>query len=167
MPNVPPLFPGTPGLTAAQESYCTCEKSEVSACFHLLGEGKQKQIFSLLNVLFIQRNPSPEGLIYGSPMCPEHIPGDMVGNPGGACGPGCILAGTSGPTAEKGPKGKGEDGGSGSQSVGLGLQVDRMRRRDSYSYFCFAHVVLLPSISFYFLVWQTSTHSSKPSSNLP
>lgn len=68
--NVPPLFPGTAGLTAAQESYCTCEKSEVSACFHLLGEGKQKQIFLLLNVLFIQQNPSPEGLIYGSPMCP-------------------------------------------------------------------------------------------------
>lgn len=68
--NVPPLFPGTPGLTAAQESYCTCEKSEVSARFHLLGEGKQKQIFLLLNVLFIQQNPSPEGLIYGSPVCP-------------------------------------------------------------------------------------------------
>lgn len=63
-------FSWHPGLLAAQESYCTCEKSEVSACFHLLGEGKQKQILSLLNVLFIQQEPSPKGLIYGSPICP-------------------------------------------------------------------------------------------------
>lgn len=70
MPNVPPLFPGAPGPRAAQESYCTCEKGEVSACFHLLGEGKQKQIFSLLKVLFIRQNPSSEGLIYGLPVCP-------------------------------------------------------------------------------------------------
>lgn len=60
MRNVPALFPGTPGPTAAQESHSlSCERSEVSAGFHLL-EKENKNTSSLLNVLFIPQTLAPE-----------------------------------------------------------------------------------------------------------
>lgn len=169
MLNTPPLFPGTPGLTAAQESYCTCEKSEVSACFHLLG-GERKQTCSLLNVLFIRQNPSPEAFSYGLPMCPRVcLPGDIVrGSPEGPVALAASWQGLQALQQSGGPRGTERRWGFRILASGLtaGEQICE-REREGLPRVCFAHALLRPGMPFQFSVWPAPTHSPKPSCHLP
>lgn len=78
--------------------------------------------------------------------------------------PGRDLGSYSSEGAQEGQR----EGDSGSQSVGLRLgSMWRRERRNGYLHCCFAHAALRPGIPFYFSVWPTPTHSSKPSSSLP
>lgn len=51
---------------------------------------------------FYSADSIPRRLNLWFTQCPRaYLPGDIAGKPAGARGPGCILAGTSGPTAVK------------------------------------------------------------------